>query len=79
MLIKVKYIRNKVPSGRPYTFEAMDHVEVGDRVVLDARGSVGEVVEVNVPDSEVEAFRDKLKFIVGKAPEAEDEASVDEK
>ena len=65
-LIKARYMRNEVPSGRPYTFATTVPVEVDDLVVLDGKGSVGIVVETDVDEKEIEAFRDKLKTIVGK-------------
>ena len=65
-LIKARYMRNDIPSGRPYTFATQVPVEVDDLVVLDGKGSIGIVVETDVAEKEIEAFRDKLKTIVGK-------------
>ena len=69
-LVKVKFLKNGKPYGRAYTYETPVKVEVGNLVQIN-EDSVGEVVEVNVPISEIENFRDKLKSIVGIAKEVE--------
>ena len=73
-LIKVKYLRNGVPSGNAYTFETPVPVEVGN-LVQTADGSICEVVQTDVPVSEVALFRNRLKSIVGIAKSADDEAT----
>ena len=40
-------------------------MKVGDTVQLNEKGT-GIVTEVNVPELEVESFKDKLKTIIGK-------------
>lgn len=69
-LIKVKFLRNGHASGRAYTYESPVNVEVGNLVQIN-EDSIGEVVEVNVSEAEIENFRDKLKNIVGIAKDAE--------
>ena len=72
-LIKVKFLRGGVAAGRPYTYETPVKVEVGNLVQV-AGDKIAEVVETDVPESEIESFRDKLKSIIGIAKEAgEDE------
>lgn len=66
-LIKVKFLKGDVPSGRAYTYSSEVLVKPGDEVILPGGGH-GVVTEIDVPESEVAAFRDKLKSIDGKAP-----------
>ena len=71
-LIKVRFLRNGVPSGRPYTYESPVDVQVNDIVQISI-GSQGIVTEVDVPEEEVAAFRDKLKSIIGLVEKEEKE------
>ena len=71
-LIKVKFLRNGKASGRPYTYESQVPVEVGNLVQINDT-SIGEVVETDVPESEIESFRGSLKCIVGIAKDADKE------
>lgn len=64
-LIKAKFLRDGEPQGRAYTYMTDIEVKVGDLVQLNERGQ-GIVIETNIPESEVESFRDKLKTIIGK-------------
>lgn len=67
MLIKVKFLKNEVPQGREYTYESLNPVNVEDKVII---GNVTAVVtEINVPEEEVAAYRDKIKTINGKVEE----------
>lgn len=70
-LIKVRFLRDGQPSGREYTYISKSDVEIGDTVqIREAEEGKdtpkGIVTAINVPESEVESFRDKLKAIVGK-------------
>lgn len=71
MLIKCKFLKNGEPAGRDYTYKSTENVAKGDKVLLPGGGR-GIVVMVNVPESEVEAFNDKIKYIEGR--ETADEA-----
>lgn len=69
-LIKVKFNKNGEPSGREYTYLSDDKLEIGDVVVIRAadgekEAQTGTVTSVDVPESEVESFKDKLKSIIG--------------
>lgn len=75
-LIKAKFLKNGEPSGRAYTYISDKEVIVGDLVQLNEKGR-GIVTEVDVPESEVEGFKDKLKTIIGKI-ETESEDSTHE-
>lgn len=71
-LIKLKFLRNGEPSGREYTYISKSDVLVGDTVIVrppespDHEPPKGVITMVDVPESEVESFKDKLKQIVGK-------------
>lgn len=70
-LIKLKFLRNGEPSGREYTYICKSGVLVGDTVIVrppespDHEPPKGVITMVDVPESEVESFKDKLKEIVG--------------
>ncbi|HBI71650.1 MAG TPA: hypothetical protein DEG06_05165 [Lachnospiraceae bacterium] len=76
-LIKARFLRYGEPSGREYTYISNVPVKVGDLVQLNERGQ-GIVTEINVPESEVESFRDRLKSIIGKVEVKETEAADNE-
>lgn len=67
-LIKVKFLKNEVPTGRDYTYESDVPVAVGDTVQIDEKRK-GVVTVVEVEESEIEPFKDKVKSIVGLAKE----------
>lgn len=69
-LIKAKFLKDGEPQGRAYTYISNIDVKVGDLVQLNEKGQ-GIVIEIDVPESEVESFRDKLKTIIGKVPKEE--------
>lgn len=59
--IKARYLKNDLPAGKAYTFGINELVKLGDVVKIGSAKAV--VTEVDVPDEEVEAFRDKLKIV----------------
>lgn len=63
-IIKVKFLKGDAPTGKPYTYYSPVAVAVGDKVQIN-ESAVGVVVEVDVPEAEVVAYRDKLKVIQG--------------
>lgn len=71
-LVKLRFLRDGEPRGREYTYISKAKVEVGDIVIVrkpDVEGTEapkGVITMVDVPESEVESFKDKLKEIVGK-------------
>lgn len=65
-LIKARFLRDGEPHGRTYTYISEIDVSVGDLVQLNEKGQ-GIVTEIDVPETEVESFRYKLKTITGKA------------
>lgn len=62
MYIKVKFLKNGEPPGREYTYKATFPIEVGQEVILPGGGN-GVVTEINVPEKNVESFKDKIKEI----------------
>lgn len=68
IIIKAKYLKDGTPQGRDYTFFSNDVVAVGDTVQINEKCK-GVVTAINVPESEIEAFRDKVKTIKGKVVE----------
>ena len=63
-LIKCRFLKDGKPTGKPYTYDSPVAVKPGDIVQISS-SATGVVVEVDVPDEEVAAFRDKVKSIVG--------------
>lgn len=70
ILIKVKFIKDNKPAGREYTYYSNELVKPGDRVQINS-SAVGVVTCNKVDESEIEAFKDKVKTIIGKV-EAEE-------
>ncbi len=84
-LIKVRFLRFGIPSGREYTYRSEADVKAGDIVELPhpvpqpdgTPYNRGVVTQVNVPEEEVEAFKDKVKTIIGVVPAQEYAESED--
>lgn len=62
MYIKVKFLKNGEPHGREYTYKSTFPVSAGQEVILPGGGN-GIVTEIDVPEKEVESFKDKIKEI----------------
>ena len=60
MYIKVKFLKNSEPHGREYTYKATFPVRVGQEVLLPGGGN-GIVSEINVPETDVEVLKTRLK------------------
>lgn len=61
MYIKAKYLKNDIPAGKAYTFEADVPVKIGDKISVGKAQAVVEVV--NVPEDEVSVYKDKIKKV----------------
>ena len=59
MYIKAKYLKNDIPAGKAYTFEADAPVKIGDKISVGKAQAFVEVV--NVPEDEVAGYKDKIK------------------
>ena len=64
-LIKIKFLKNDTLQGRPYTYYSNEIVKPGDLVQINLQAK-GVVTEVDVPEEEIKAFKDKVKYISGK-------------
>jgi len=77
-LVKLRFLRDGKPQGREYTYISKVKVEVGDIVVVRKQDSPraeapkGVITMVDVPESAVEEFKDRLKEIIGKAEEKQE-------
>ena len=69
MYIKVKFLRNGEPHGREYTYKATSPVRAGQKVILPGGGN-GVVTEINVPEKDVESFKDKIKEVESTVEES---------
>lgn len=67
-IIKCKYLKDGTPQGRDYTFFSDGIVAVGDTVQINEK-TKGVVTEIDVAESEIQAFADKVKTIIGIAVE----------
>ena len=73
MVVKAKFFRHGIPSGRAYSFitpEDGETYKVGDYVYLN-KDSVGQITEVDVPEDKVGFPIDKLKSFIGRAEQPE--------
>lgn len=67
-LIGVKFLKDGQPSGRSYTYQCPQDVEVKkDDIVQINESSNGIVVETDVPEGSITFPLDKLKSIIGLA------------
>lgn len=69
-IIKCRFLRDGEPYGREYSYLTNQPVAVGDIVQVETQRGEADVVvtALNVPEAEVESFKDKLKYIIGKKP-----------
>lgn len=74
-IIKCKFIKDGTPQGRDYTYFSNSVVAVGDTVQINEKCK-GVVTEIDVAESEIEDFADRVKTIIGIAVE---ENPVEEK
>lgn len=61
MYVKAKYLKNDIPAGKAYTFEADVPVKIGDKISVGKAQAVVEVV--NVPEEEVAGYKDEIKKV----------------
>lgn len=62
MYIKVRFLKNGEPHGREYTYKTTFPVRAGQEVLLPGGGN-GVVTEIDVLETDVESFKDKIKEI----------------
>lgn len=72
-IVNVKYVDSTTGEIQPreYSYFAEDPLEVGDQVIVPVRGHsmTAIVTAINVPEAEIEAFRDAVKTIPAGAKE----------
>lgn len=61
MYVKAKYLKNDIPAGKAYTFEADVPVKIGDKVSIGKAQAIVEVV--NVQEDEVAGYKEKIKKV----------------
>ena len=64
MIIKLKFTKHGEPFGREYSYLCNHPVEVGDTADIE-RIDIGYYYQTNVPEIEIEPFKDKVKAIMG--------------
>lgn len=74
-IIKVRFLKDDKPTGKSYTYYSPVTVKPGDTVQINS-SATGIVTEVDVSEAEIEAYRDKVKTIVGLAEEKEKPAET---
>lgn len=71
-IIKVRFLKEDKPTGKCYTYFSPVEVKPGD--VVQVNGSAkGVVVETDVPEWEIEPYREKIKTVVGLVEKKPDE------
>lgn len=67
-IIKVRFLKDGQPRGNAYTYYSKEIVKSGDLVQINSSAK-GIVKEVDIPEEAIKDFKDKVKFIYGKAVE----------
>ena len=67
-IIKIKFLKDGIPVGKDYTYYSAVEVVPGNIVQINSSAK-GIVTEVDISESEIKAYRDKVKCIVGKVQE----------
>ncbi len=80
-IVKVKYFNESVKRfiGREYSYFSEEPLKVGDIVIVPVRDTTGkaQVSAVDIPDSEIEKFRDAVKTIPAGSVCKEDSVTSD--
>lgn len=63
-IIKVRFLKEDKPTGKEYTYYSPVAVKPGDIVQINSAAK-GIVTEIDVPEAEIAAYRDKVKTIMG--------------
>jgi hypothetical protein len=71
-IIKAQFLRDGKPISREYSYLTKEPVNVGDIVLAEVKQGTAEllVTAINVPEEEVAEYKDRLKYIIGKKPDA---------
>lgn len=66
-LIKVRFLKDGQPTGKPYTYNAPIAVKPGDTIQINSTAK-GVVTEVDVSEEEVGILLNRIKCIEGIKP-----------
>jgi hypothetical protein len=79
-LVKVKYSKDGSYSGREYTYYSEDDLDIGDIVNVPVRDTTGKAMisAIDVPENEIEKFRDKVKIIPAGSVVKEDDEPLNQ-
>ena len=77
-IVKARFVNGSAPTGREYTYYSAIDVAVGDLVELHPSSSIGSkpkgiITQINVPEAEIEPFKDRAKTIYALWVEEETE------
>ena len=72
-IIKAKFLMDGKPVSREYSYYINEAVAVGDIVQAETNHGKADLIvtAVNVPETEVAPFKDKMKYCTKKAEESE--------
>ena len=64
-IIKLRYLKDGKPAGRPYTYFSENPVTISDVVQVNEHAK-GLVVDIDVPEEEIADIRHLVKYIQGR-------------
>jgi hypothetical protein len=67
-IIKLRYLKDGKPAGRPYTYFSENPVTIGDVVQVNEHAK-GLVVDIDIPEEEIADIKHLVKYIHGKLEE----------
>ena len=68
-IIKVQFFKGGIPAGKAYSYYTPEPVDVGDIVDIKTNHGTARamVIQADVPETEIAAFRPAVKTIIGKS------------
>ena len=68
-IIKVQFFKGGIPAGKAYSYYTPEPVDVGDIVDIKTNHGTARamVVQADVPEAEIAAFKPAVKTIIGKS------------
>jgi hypothetical protein len=68
-VIKLRFLKNGIPTGGEYSYLAPCELAVGDYVEAPSRSGVSTaiVTTVNIPEAEITPFQDRIKTVLGRS------------
>lgn len=68
-IIKVRFLKDGKPAGRPYTCFSENPLTIGDIVQVNEHAR-GLVVDIDVPEEEIADIKHLVKFIHGRTEDS---------